>query len=50
VEGPIHIAFRPVINTFAGRRTVEAHVADWRPANDEAVAEIVGANGHVPFG
>jgi single-stranded-DNA-specific exonuclease len=50
VDGPIHIAFRPVINTFAGRRTVEAHVADWRPANDEPVAEIVGANGHVPFG
>jgi single-stranded-DNA-specific exonuclease len=31
-DGPIHVAFRPVINTFAGRRTVEAHLADWRPS------------------
>jgi single-stranded-DNA-specific exonuclease len=45
--GPIHVAFRPVINTFAGRRTVEAHLADWRPACDDhpaptPVAAIVG--------
>jgi single-stranded-DNA-specific exonuclease len=31
-DGPINVAFRPVINTFAGRRTVEAHLADWRPS------------------
>jgi hypothetical protein len=24
------VAFRPVINSFRGRRTVELHVADWR--------------------
>jgi len=30
-EGPLDIAFRPVINTFAGRRTVELHLVDWRP-------------------
>ena len=28
--GPISLAFRPVINNFNGRRTVELHVADWR--------------------
>jgi single-stranded-DNA-specific exonuclease len=31
-NGPVHVAFRPVINSFAGRCTVEAHVADWREA------------------
>ena len=30
--GPLSIAFRPVINEFRGRRSVELHVADWRPA------------------
>ncbi len=29
-NGPISLAFRPVINSFNGRRTVELHVADWR--------------------
>jgi single-stranded-DNA-specific exonuclease len=29
-SGPISIAFRPVINDFRGRRSVELHVADWR--------------------
>ncbi|HKD37819.1 MAG TPA: single-stranded-DNA-specific exonuclease RecJ, partial [Pirellulales bacterium] len=37
--GPISLAFRPVINSFNGRRTVELHVADWRcdegPVNEE---------------
>ncbi len=27
--GPLSIAFRPVINDFRGRRSVELHVADW---------------------
>ncbi len=30
VTGPIDLAFRPVINEFAGRRSVELHVVDWR--------------------
>ncbi len=30
VEGPMSIAFRPVINNFRGRVTVEIHLADWR--------------------
>jgi single-stranded-DNA-specific exonuclease len=36
-EGPISLAFRPVINHFNGRRTVELHVADWRA--DEAATK-----------
>ena len=31
-DGPLSIAFRPVINDFRGRRSVELHVADWRAA------------------
>ena len=31
VETPIDVAYRPVINQFAGRRTVELHLVDWRP-------------------
>ncbi|MHB8899491.1 MAG: single-stranded-DNA-specific exonuclease RecJ [Thermoguttaceae bacterium] len=29
-RGPLDVAFRPVINTFRGRRSVELHLADWR--------------------
>ncbi|HUY89118.1 MAG TPA: hypothetical protein VMV10_10315, partial [Pirellulales bacterium] len=44
VEGPLSIAFRPVINEFRGRRTVELHLVDWqaapelRPASSNAPA------------
>jgi single-stranded-DNA-specific exonuclease len=27
---PLDVAFRPVINTFRGRRSVELHLVDWR--------------------
>lgn len=30
VHRPLDVAFRPVINTFRGRRTVELHLVDWR--------------------
>ena len=30
IDGPMSIAFRPVINHFRGRVTVEIHLADWR--------------------
>lgn len=30
VEGPLSVAFQPVINDFRGRQTVEMHLADWR--------------------
>jgi len=29
--GPIDIAYRPVINEYQGRRSVEAQLVDWRP-------------------
>ena len=35
-DGPIDVAFRPVINTFRGRRSVELHMVDWQvPGRDE---------------
>jgi single-stranded-DNA-specific exonuclease len=39
VTGPLNFAFRPVINNFNGRRTVELHVNDWRLAVEPAVAK-----------
>jgi len=30
LDGPIDVAFRPVINTFRGRCNVELHLVDWR--------------------
>jgi single-stranded-DNA-specific exonuclease len=37
-EGPIDIAYRPVINDFAGRRNVEIQLVDWRPSHAHAPA------------
>ncbi|MCE5303711.1 MAG: single-stranded-DNA-specific exonuclease RecJ [Planctomycetaceae bacterium] len=31
VDGPLDVAFRPVINRFRGRQSVELHLVDWRP-------------------
>ncbi|MCI0332975.1 MAG: single-stranded-DNA-specific exonuclease RecJ [Planctomycetes bacterium] len=31
-SGPLAVAFKPVINSFRGRQTVEMHIADWRSA------------------
>jgi single-stranded-DNA-specific exonuclease len=31
VDGPLDVAFRPVINHFRGRQSVELHLVDWRP-------------------
>ena len=39
IDGPINVAFRPVINTFNGRRTVELHITDWRVAEPVAIAK-----------
>jgi len=30
LDGPIDVAFRPVINRFRGRQSVELHLVDWR--------------------
>ena len=35
-EGPLDVAFRPIINEFRGRRTVELQLVDWRPARELA--------------
>jgi single-stranded-DNA-specific exonuclease len=32
VDGPLDVAFRPVINAFRGRQSVELHLVDWRPS------------------
>lgn len=40
VEGPIDVAYRPVINEFRGRRNVEIQLVDWR-VHQPAVAESV---------
>lgn len=36
IEGPLEIAYRPVINEFRGFRKVEVHLVDWRPAKTAA--------------
>lgn len=38
LAAPLDVAFRPVINEFRGRRTVEVQLVDWRPAPAPAVA------------
>ncbi|MDG2380834.1 MAG: single-stranded-DNA-specific exonuclease RecJ [Pirellulaceae bacterium] len=35
-EGPLDVAFRPIINEFRGRRSVELQLVDWRPARELA--------------
>lgn len=37
VEGPLSLAFQPIINTFQGRRTVELQVIDWRVGSPQLV-------------
>jgi len=32
ISGPLAVAFRPFVNQFRGRRTVELQVSDWKPA------------------
>lgn len=33
-DGPLSIAFRPVLNTFRGWTKVEMHLQDWRPSGE----------------
>jgi single-stranded-DNA-specific exonuclease len=47
LQAPFHVAFRPVINSFAGRRTVEAQVTDWQPADGEPLAPAAHQNRHL---
>ncbi|MBN1591366.1 MAG: single-stranded-DNA-specific exonuclease RecJ [Pirellulales bacterium] len=36
LDGPIDVAFRPVINAFRGRQSVELHLIDWKIERGEA--------------
>jgi len=37
---PFHVAFRPKVNEFRGRRTAEVEVVDWRPAGVAIDADL----------
>ena len=39
LDGPLDVAFRPVINNFHGRQSVELHLVDWRAAGSPARTE-----------
>lgn len=39
LDGRVDIAFRPVINTFRGRRSVELHLVDWRKTTQHAASK-----------
>ncbi len=46
LNGPLDVAYRPVINEFRGRRNVELHIVDWRPAKQTGAARSGSA--HAP--
>ncbi|MBM4058954.1 MAG: single-stranded-DNA-specific exonuclease RecJ, partial [Planctomycetes bacterium] len=37
---PFHVAFKPKINEFRGRRTAEMELVDWRPAGVDVATEL----------
>jgi single-stranded-DNA-specific exonuclease len=37
---PFHIAFRPVVNEFRGRRSAEVQLVDWRPDGVDVAEEL----------
>ena len=39
LDQPIEIAYRPVINEFRGRRSVELQLADWRLPESEVISQ-----------
>jgi len=38
VDRPIDVAYRPVVNDYRGRRSVELHLVDWRVSQRPALA------------
>ncbi len=42
---PIDVAFRPVINTFRGRHSVELHLVDWNSGEQDSVASAHAEHG-----
>ncbi len=43
VDGPIEIAYRPVINEFRGFRNVEIHLVDWRAKSVNAEMAVIAS-------
>lgn len=41
VEGTLDVAFRPVINSFRGRQSVELHLVDWRATAQKPIRETI---------
>lgn len=39
VNGPVALAFRPVINSFRGRHNVEIHVEDWQVESQDSTLD-----------
>ena len=37
---PFHVAFKPKINEFRGRRTAEMELVDWRPDGVDVSADL----------
>jgi single-stranded-DNA-specific exonuclease len=44
VDGPLDVAFRPVINDFRGRQSVELHLVDWRPTIGDKTPHITAGS------
>ncbi len=44
VDGPVDVAFRPVINDFRGRKSVELHLVDWRPTIRENTPRTIAGS------
>jgi len=42
LDAPLDVAFRPVINEYLGRRSVELHLVDWRPSQATAAVQATG--------
>jgi single-stranded-DNA-specific exonuclease len=38
LDRPVDVAYRPVINDYRGRRSVELHLVDWRRSPRPALA------------
>jgi len=43
-DGPLDVAFRPVINDFRGRKSVELHLVDWRPTIGETTSRTIAGS------
>lgn len=41
VEGPLDIAYRPALNEYGGRRSVELHLVDWRLSQQPTLTPAV---------